>query len=325
MLRGGVLQSTLVHERRARLVARAELALHEARVPVPHPAAVLALAHVLLEPREIGRAGPVRVVRGDRVGDLVERPEAVLEVLAHERADAHGAVLLDLRRHVDEHQPARDRLVGVGADRDHRRDAAERRADEHRRLRAARGRSRGRRRRRPRARSRRRRASRSPRGRAGRRGRRATPLGEHPRGRCPTRSGSARHRAAARPAGRRDRRTRRRASRNPSRPARSIERTSSVLVIGSASSETVGMALLRTSLYGMSRSAAHSRGMPSTRSAMRLRWISLLPPARLVAWRSRKSSPAPRPDRLGPDRPRERVGPGELEADGRSCARPTWR
>ena len=75
------------------------------------------------------------------------------------------------------------------------------------------------------------------------------------------------------------------------------------------------MALLRTSLYGMSRSAAHSRGMPSTRSAMMLRWISLLPPARLVAWRSRKSSPASRPSGLGARGPRDRVGAGELEAD----------
>ena len=134
MLRGRVLQSAFVHERRARLVARSELALHEARVPVPHPPAVLALAHVLLEPGQVGGSGPVRVVRGDRVGDLVERPEAVLEVLAHEHADAHGAVLLDLRGDVDEHQPARDRFV-VGADRHHRRDAAERRAHEHRWLR----------------------------------------------------------------------------------------------------------------------------------------------------------------------------------------------
>ena len=77
----------------------------------------------------------MRVVGRDRVGDLLERAEAVLEVLAHERADAHRAVLLDLRGDVDEHQRARDVLVGVRADRHHRRDATERRAHEHRRLR----------------------------------------------------------------------------------------------------------------------------------------------------------------------------------------------
>ena len=47
------------------------------------------VAQVLLQPLEIGRAGAVRVVGLDRVGDLVERREAVVHVLGHERADAH--------------------------------------------------------------------------------------------------------------------------------------------------------------------------------------------------------------------------------------------
>ena len=46
-----------------------------------------------------------------------------------------------------------------------------------------------------------------------------------------------------------------------------------------------GSAFRRTSRKGTSRSAADSRGMPSTRSLMMLRWISLLPPARHSAWR----------------------------------------
>ena len=50
---------------------------HEPRVPVPHPPTVLALAHVLRQPRQVGRARAVRVVGGDRVGHLVERGEAV--------------------------------------------------------------------------------------------------------------------------------------------------------------------------------------------------------------------------------------------------------
>ena len=77
----------------------------------------------------------------------------------------------------------------VGADRHHRRDAAERRADEHRRLRAAPWRSRTRHRRTPRGRSRRRRASRSRRGRAGRRGRRANPVRPARCGRTPREPG----------------------------------------------------------------------------------------------------------------------------------------
>ena len=91
------------------------------------------VAQVLLQPVEIGRARAVRVVGLDRVGDLVERREAVVHVLDHERADAHPALLLDPRGDVDEHERARDVLVGVLADRGERRDAAERRADEHRR------------------------------------------------------------------------------------------------------------------------------------------------------------------------------------------------
>ena len=81
-----------VDERRPGLVARPEAARHERRVPVPHPPAVVALAQVLLQPGQVGRAGAVRVVRGDGVGDLVERPEPLVELVDHERADAlHAA------------------------------------------------------------------------------------------------------------------------------------------------------------------------------------------------------------------------------------------
>ena len=71
---------------------------------------------------------------------------------------------------------ARDRLVGVLADRGERRDAAQRRADERGRRRRARARPRARRRRTRRACSRRRRPIRCRRGRAGRSRTRASPL-----------------------------------------------------------------------------------------------------------------------------------------------------
>ena len=80
-------------------------------------------------PRSVGR-GRCGLYALDRVGDLVERREAVVHVLGHERADAHAALLLHARRDVDEHERAGDVLVGVLADRGERRDAAERRADE---------------------------------------------------------------------------------------------------------------------------------------------------------------------------------------------------
>ena len=52
---------------------------------------------VLLEPAEIRRPRPVRVVALDRVGDLVERREAVVHVLGHERADAHRGPASSMR------------------------------------------------------------------------------------------------------------------------------------------------------------------------------------------------------------------------------------
>ena len=126
----GLLQADGIDERGAGLVGAAELAADERGIPVPVPAAVLAVAQVLGEPAEVGRARAVRVVRLDRVGDVVERREAVVHVLGHEGADAHAALLLHPRRDVDEHERAGDVLVGALADRGERRDAAERRADE---------------------------------------------------------------------------------------------------------------------------------------------------------------------------------------------------
>ena len=49
----------------------------EGRVPVPVPTAVALAAHVLPESGQVARAGSMRVVGGDRVGDLVERREPV--------------------------------------------------------------------------------------------------------------------------------------------------------------------------------------------------------------------------------------------------------
>ena len=77
----------------------------------------------------------MRVVGRDRVGDLLEAAEPVLEVAAHEVTDAHRAVVLDARRDVDEHEARRERRRLGLRDRHERRDPAERRADERGRLR----------------------------------------------------------------------------------------------------------------------------------------------------------------------------------------------
>ena len=49
----------------------------------------------------------------------------------------------------------------------------------------------------------------------------------------------------------------------------------------------LGMALWRTWLNGTLLSSDGSRGSPSTRSLMMLRWISLVPERMLPAWRKR--------------------------------------
>ena len=170
-----VLQPALVTtQRRARLVARPELARHEPRVPVPDPAAVVALAHVLLQAGRgrSGAAGAGCTRRSRRRPRRATRsPSSMCSLMNAPMRIA--PVLLDRRRDVDEHEAAGDRLVGL-ADRDDRRDAhraTRRRApggygSAARRSRDVAGEGLG-------ARSRRRRASRSRRGRAGRRGRRA--------------------------------------------------------------------------------------------------------------------------------------------------------
>ncbi len=101
---------------------------HEGGVPVPAPAAVGALADVLAQAVEVGRALAQGVVGGDRVGDLVEVGEAV-GVGGHEVADPVDALRLDLDHDVDQDG---DQL-GVLAGDDQRRDPAQRGADQHRR------------------------------------------------------------------------------------------------------------------------------------------------------------------------------------------------
>ena len=91
----------------ARLVAVGVLAPHEGRVPVPVPPPV-SEPDVLLEPREVGRAWPMRVVGLDRIGDLVERPESGLDVFVHERSDAVDARRFDVRCDVDEDERTGD-------------------------------------------------------------------------------------------------------------------------------------------------------------------------------------------------------------------------
>src|SRR3546814_17651570 len=87
-------------------VCYAERALtgQERRVPVPAPAAVVALAQVLAQPVEVRGAGSVGPVRGDGVGRLVERGEAVGRG-RHEPADALDARSLELGGDVDEDEP----------------------------------------------------------------------------------------------------------------------------------------------------------------------------------------------------------------------------
>jgi hypothetical protein len=77
------------------------LAREERRVPVPAPAAVLALSQVLPQPVEVGGARSVGPVDGDGVGRLVEAGEAVGR-RGHEPHDALDAGRLELGRDVDE-------------------------------------------------------------------------------------------------------------------------------------------------------------------------------------------------------------------------------
>jgi len=78
---------------------------HERRVPVPAPAPVVAEAHVLAQPVEAAGTRPVRVVRGDRVGDVLQGREAV-EVRGHEVADPLDAGGFDVDDDVDEDERA---------------------------------------------------------------------------------------------------------------------------------------------------------------------------------------------------------------------------
>ena len=77
----------------------------------------------------------MRVVGRDRVGHLLEAAEPVLEVPAHEVADAHRALVLDTRGDVNEHEARRERWRLALRDRHERRDPTERRADQRGRFR----------------------------------------------------------------------------------------------------------------------------------------------------------------------------------------------
>lgn len=102
----------------------------ELRIPVPIPA-IAAAAQVGGEPVQIGRAGPVRVVGGDRVGDLVEGVEAGLHLLGHEREYPVGAGDFHVRHDVDQHH----RAGGPGHDlpgQQHRGETAQRGAHQYR-------------------------------------------------------------------------------------------------------------------------------------------------------------------------------------------------
>ncbi len=100
----------------------------EAGVPVPDPASVSALAHVLAQARQVGRPGPVRVVGGDGVGDLSQAGEPVW-IGGHEGSDALPPFHLDAVSDVDQHERAARGVVGLGYRR-HGGNAAETGSDE---------------------------------------------------------------------------------------------------------------------------------------------------------------------------------------------------
>jgi hypothetical protein len=89
------------------------------------------LAHVLAQPVEVARPTTNRVVGGDGVGHFLERCEPVA-MGCEELENTCDTVTLKLDHHVDEHQAAGS--PGMLRGRDQRRDPAERRANEDRRL-----------------------------------------------------------------------------------------------------------------------------------------------------------------------------------------------
>ena len=93
--------------------ARADpaLAIQEARVPVPAPAAVRMQPQILLQPLVRARPRPVRQIGGDRVGGLRDRAEALLRMRAHEALDLCDASTVDARRDIDQHQRREQRMV----------------------------------------------------------------------------------------------------------------------------------------------------------------------------------------------------------------------
>ena len=104
--------------------------VHEARVPVPAVAAVLAAPQVLREAAEIARALAVRHVARDGVGRLLEAREAVGRAVMN--SIMRAAPASSMRGPTSTSTSARAGAPRC-ADRDQRRDAAERRADQHRR------------------------------------------------------------------------------------------------------------------------------------------------------------------------------------------------
>ena len=202
------------------------------RVPVPAPPAVGVLAQVLRQTGQVGGAGPVRLVGGDRVGGLVQVGEAGLDPVEHEPDDAVDPGALHPRGDVHQHQRRR-RAGGEGALGQQAREPAERRARPaqvadltdragRRRHRCSPSRTPG---------------SSSPgrehgprcRDLAGRTRPRTTPGGRVPSPCRPSCDGSGRHRGPAPPTDRWGRRTRRRAGRGPTgsgAPVRSARRCS---------------------------------------------------------------------------------------------------
>ena len=93
---------------------------NELRVPVPVPAAVGLLAQHLHQAGRVDALRPVRRVRRDRLGRVVERGEAA-EPRAHEVVDALDALGIGPVRDVDDDEPARHDAVAaaLGDDRRH--------------------------------------------------------------------------------------------------------------------------------------------------------------------------------------------------------------
>src|SRR5699024_53975 len=99
----GVGQALGSQHRFSGLVIGTEAPGHESWIPMPIPAAVIALAEVLRQTAQVGGTFTVWVERRDRVGGVFERRES-FEVRPEELADPVPTHLLHPVGDVDQHE-----------------------------------------------------------------------------------------------------------------------------------------------------------------------------------------------------------------------------